>query len=130
MHVFFWELCTMWKIVTIIFCYFSIVGNPLVCATGNEPNCHGMTLMPISMNLNNTQGKIFEIKIMINHLCNTDTSNWKCVVSNTNTTLTRIVTFNHFYFFFKFLMVSTFLCSIVSSVWCRFRCLYQYIIFN
>ncbi|CAJ2669235.1 unnamed protein product [Trifolium pratense] len=34
---------------------FSIVGNPLVCATGNEPNCHGMTLMPISMNLNNTQ---------------------------------------------------------------------------
>ncbi|KAK2413253.1 protein NSP-INTERACTING KINASE [Trifolium repens] len=34
---------------------FSIVGNPLVCATGIEPNCHGMTLMPISMNLNNTQ---------------------------------------------------------------------------
>ncbi|KAL5095703.1 hypothetical protein RYX36_000030 [Vicia faba] len=33
---------------------FSIVGNPLVCATGNEPNCHGMTLMPISMNLSNT----------------------------------------------------------------------------
>ncbi|KAL9297363.1 hypothetical protein ACSQ67_023259 [Phaseolus vulgaris] len=34
---------------------FSIVGNPLVCATGKEPNCHGMTLMPMSMNLNNTE---------------------------------------------------------------------------
>ncbi|KEH21801.1 NSP-interacting kinase-like protein [Medicago truncatula] len=37
---------------------FSIVGNPLVCATGNEPNCHGMTLMPISMNLTNTQDSV------------------------------------------------------------------------
>ncbi|RDY02300.1 Protein NSP-INTERACTING KINASE 1, partial [Mucuna pruriens] len=36
--------------------YF-IVGNPLVCATGKEPNCHGMTLMPMSMNLNNTEGR-------------------------------------------------------------------------
>ncbi|XP_004507264.1 protein NSP-INTERACTING KINASE 1-like [Cicer arietinum] len=33
---------------------FSIVGNPLVCATGKETNCHGMKLMPMSMNLNNT----------------------------------------------------------------------------
>ncbi|KAK7244111.1 hypothetical protein RIF29_38929 [Crotalaria pallida] len=32
-----------------------IVGNPLVCATGKEPNCHGITLMPMSMNLNNTE---------------------------------------------------------------------------
>ncbi|XP_020977787.1 protein NSP-INTERACTING KINASE 1 isoform X1 [Arachis ipaensis] len=34
---------------------FNIVGNPLVCATGKEPNCHGMTLMPMSMNLNGTE---------------------------------------------------------------------------
>ncbi|CAI8594187.1 unnamed protein product [Vicia faba] len=33
---------------------FSIVGNPLVCATEKETNCHGMKLMPMSMNLNNT----------------------------------------------------------------------------
>ncbi|KAI5444009.1 histidine kinase osmosensor [Lathyrus oleraceus] len=33
---------------------FSIVGNPLVCATAKETNCHGMKLMPMSMNLNNT----------------------------------------------------------------------------
>ncbi|XP_022759962.1 protein NSP-INTERACTING KINASE 1-like [Durio zibethinus] len=34
---------------------FSIVGNPLICATGSEPECRGMTLMPMSMNLNNSQ---------------------------------------------------------------------------
>ncbi|KAG4937566.1 hypothetical protein JHK85_052485 [Glycine max] len=34
---------------------YLIIGNPLVCATGKEPNCHGMTLMPMSMNLNNTE---------------------------------------------------------------------------
>ncbi|RYR60331.1 hypothetical protein Ahy_A04g017411 isoform A [Arachis hypogaea] len=34
---------------------FLIVGNPLVCATGKEPNCHGLTLMPMSMNLNGTE---------------------------------------------------------------------------
>ncbi|GMI77024.1 NSP-interacting kinase 1 [Hibiscus trionum] len=34
---------------------FSIVGNPLICPTGAEPGCHGMTLMPMSMNLNSTQ---------------------------------------------------------------------------
>ncbi|KAK8711934.1 hypothetical protein V6N13_147190 [Hibiscus sabdariffa] len=34
---------------------FSIVGNPLICPTGAEPECHGMTLMPMSMNLNSTQ---------------------------------------------------------------------------
>ncbi|KAJ1406465.1 Serine/threonine-protein kinase, active site [Sesbania bispinosa] len=34
---------------------FLILGNPLICATGKEPNCHGMTLMPMSMNLNNTE---------------------------------------------------------------------------
>ncbi|KAI5388492.1 hypothetical protein KIW84_074253 [Lathyrus oleraceus] len=33
---------------------FSIVGNPLVCATAKETNCHGMKFMPMSMNLNNT----------------------------------------------------------------------------
>jgi len=37
---------------------FSIVGNPLVCATEKETNCHGMKLMPMSMNLNNTNCKI------------------------------------------------------------------------
>ncbi|KAL2951220.1 hypothetical protein AAZX31_19G035300 [Glycine max] len=34
---------------------FSIVGNPLICATEKEKNCHGMTLMPMSMNLNDTE---------------------------------------------------------------------------
>ncbi|KAL2335341.1 hypothetical protein Fmac_016554 [Flemingia macrophylla] len=33
---------------------FSIVGNPLVCVTEKEKNCHGMTVMPMSMNLNST----------------------------------------------------------------------------
>lgn len=34
---------------------FNIVGNPLICATGSEADCNGMELMPMSMNLNNTQ---------------------------------------------------------------------------
>ncbi|OIW07331.1 hypothetical protein TanjilG_11965 [Lupinus angustifolius] len=34
---------------------FNIIGNPLVCSTGKEPNCHGMTLKPMSMNLTNTE---------------------------------------------------------------------------
>ncbi|GJT85352.1 NSP-interacting kinase 1-like protein [Tanacetum coccineum] len=34
---------------------FNIVGNPLMCPAGSEEQCFGMTLMPISMPLNNTQ---------------------------------------------------------------------------
>ncbi|XP_071710238.1 protein NSP-INTERACTING KINASE 1-like [Rutidosis leptorrhynchoides] len=34
---------------------FNIVGNPLMCPTGSEHQCFGMTLMPISMPLNTTQ---------------------------------------------------------------------------
>ncbi|MFS7974149.1 putative protein kinase RLK-Pelle-LRR-II family [Helianthus anomalus] len=34
---------------------FNIVGNPLMCPTGSEQQCYGMTLMPISMPLNTTQ---------------------------------------------------------------------------
>lgn len=34
---------------------FNIVGNPLICATGSEQQCFGMTLMPMSMTLNATQ---------------------------------------------------------------------------
>ncbi|PWA61705.1 protein kinase-like domain-containing protein [Artemisia annua] len=34
---------------------FNIVGNPLMCPTGSEEQCVGMTLMPISMPLNNTR---------------------------------------------------------------------------
>ncbi|KAL5582037.1 hypothetical protein UlMin_014479 [Ulmus minor] len=34
---------------------FNIVGNPLICPTGSEPGCYGMTLMPMSMNLNSTE---------------------------------------------------------------------------
>ncbi|XVE71978.1 hypothetical protein DITRI_Ditri11bG0001500 [Diplodiscus trichospermus] len=37
---------------------FSIVGNPLICATGSEPECHGMILMPMSMNLNSSQASL------------------------------------------------------------------------
>ncbi|KAF3548701.1 hypothetical protein DY000_02000651 [Brassica cretica] len=33
---------------------FSIVGNPLICPTGKEPDCNGTTLIPMSMNLNDT----------------------------------------------------------------------------
>ncbi|XP_010558548.1 PREDICTED: protein NSP-INTERACTING KINASE 1-like isoform X2 [Tarenaya hassleriana] len=33
---------------------FSIVGNPLICPTGAEPDCNGTALMPMSMNLNET----------------------------------------------------------------------------
>ncbi|KAL8251150.1 hypothetical protein R6Q59_034843 [Mikania micrantha] len=34
---------------------FNIVGNPLLCPTGSDQQCYGMTLMPISMPLNTTQ---------------------------------------------------------------------------
>ncbi|XP_050228998.1 protein NSP-INTERACTING KINASE 1-like [Mercurialis annua] len=34
---------------------FNIVGNPLICPTGSEPECFGTTLIPMSMNLNSTQ---------------------------------------------------------------------------
>ncbi|CAI9096354.1 OLC1v1032474C1 [Oldenlandia corymbosa var. corymbosa] len=34
---------------------FNILGNPMICATGKEPECNGTTPMPISMPLNNTQ---------------------------------------------------------------------------
>ncbi|KAG2713928.1 hypothetical protein I3760_03G002100 [Carya illinoinensis] len=34
---------------------FNIVGNPLICPTGSEPDCNGTTLMPMSMNLNSSQ---------------------------------------------------------------------------
>lgn len=35
---------------------FSIVGNPLICATGSEKECLGASLMPMSMPLNGSQG--------------------------------------------------------------------------
>ena len=62
------EFCTDFKILLIPLCCFSIVGNPLVCATEKEKNCHGMTLMPMPMNLNNTEGKILSDLLMI--FCN------------------------------------------------------------
>ncbi|KAK1268249.1 Protein NSP-INTERACTING KINASE 1 [Acorus gramineus] len=33
---------------------FSIVGNPLICATGSEQDCYGTMPMPLSFNLNNS----------------------------------------------------------------------------
>ncbi|XP_065854809.1 protein NSP-INTERACTING KINASE 1-like isoform X2 [Euphorbia lathyris] len=33
---------------------FNIIGNPQICPTGSEPDCFGTSLMPMSMNLNNT----------------------------------------------------------------------------
>ncbi|CAI9276796.1 unnamed protein product [Lactuca saligna] len=33
---------------------FNIVGNPLICQTGSEEECYGMTLLPMSMTLNTT----------------------------------------------------------------------------
>ncbi|XP_017219852.1 protein NSP-INTERACTING KINASE 1 isoform X2 [Daucus carota subsp. sativus] len=34
---------------------FNILGNPLICPTGTEPECYGTTLMPMSMPLNKTR---------------------------------------------------------------------------
>ncbi|XP_044505052.1 protein NSP-INTERACTING KINASE 1-like [Mangifera indica] len=34
---------------------FSILGNPLICATGSEPDCYGTQLMPMSMNVNSSE---------------------------------------------------------------------------
>ncbi|KAL3501598.1 hypothetical protein ACH5RR_036047 [Cinchona calisaya] len=34
---------------------FNIFGNPMICATGKEPECNGTTPMPLSMSLNNSQ---------------------------------------------------------------------------
>ncbi|CAN1826545.1 Protein NSP-INTERACTING KINASE 1 [Linum perenne] len=42
---------------------FSIVGNPLICPTGSEPECFGTTLMPMSMNLNGTESKHEEVSL-------------------------------------------------------------------
>ncbi|XP_023748607.1 protein NSP-INTERACTING KINASE 1 [Lactuca sativa] len=36
---------------------FNIIGNPMMCKTGSDQQCYGMTLMPISMPLNNTQSE-------------------------------------------------------------------------
>ncbi|XP_010453748.1 PREDICTED: protein NSP-INTERACTING KINASE 1 isoform X2 [Camelina sativa] len=38
---------------------FSIVGNPLICPTGAEPDCNGTTLIPMSMNLNATGAPLY-----------------------------------------------------------------------
>ncbi|CAN6872913.1 unnamed protein product [Brassica oleracea] len=38
---------------------FSIVGNPLICPTGKEPDCNGTTLIPMSMNLNETRAPLY-----------------------------------------------------------------------
>ncbi|KAL3346610.1 hypothetical protein AABB24_025179 [Solanum stoloniferum] len=34
---------------------FNIVGNPLICETGSEPDCYGMQLLPMSMALNGSE---------------------------------------------------------------------------
>ncbi|KAK1363027.1 Protein kinase domain-containing protein [Heracleum sosnowskyi] len=34
---------------------FNILGNPLICPTGKEPECYGTTLIPMSMPLNKTR---------------------------------------------------------------------------
>ncbi|GMH27548.1 hypothetical protein Nepgr_029391 [Nepenthes gracilis] len=34
---------------------FNIVGNPQICATGNEKDCYGTTPLPLLFNLNNSQ---------------------------------------------------------------------------
>ncbi|XP_031110223.1 protein NSP-INTERACTING KINASE 1-like [Ipomoea triloba] len=36
----------------------NIVGNPLICATGSEPHCHGTTLLPMSMTLNGSEAAL------------------------------------------------------------------------
>ena len=59
------EFCADFRILLIPLCCFSIEGNPLVCATEKEKNCHGMKLMPMSMNLNDTEGKIL-LELLMN----------------------------------------------------------------
>lgn len=54
---------TNYKILPIHSCCYSVVGNPLVCAIGKETNCPGMTLMPMSMNLNSTEGKFLPYNV-------------------------------------------------------------------
>ncbi|XP_060191929.1 protein NSP-INTERACTING KINASE 1-like isoform X1 [Lycium barbarum] len=34
---------------------FNIIGNPLICETGSEPDCYGMQLLPMSMTLNSSE---------------------------------------------------------------------------
>uniref|UniRef100_M1AML1 non-specific serine/threonine protein kinase n=1 Tax=Solanum tuberosum TaxID=4113 RepID=M1AML1_SOLTU len=34
---------------------YIIVGNPLICETGSEPDCYGMQLLPMSMTLNGSE---------------------------------------------------------------------------
>ncbi|KAK4373284.1 hypothetical protein RND71_008668 [Anisodus tanguticus] len=34
---------------------FNILGNPMICATGKEPECNGTTPMPLSFSLNNPE---------------------------------------------------------------------------
>ncbi|KAJ1280845.1 hypothetical protein BS78_04G263300 [Paspalum vaginatum] len=41
---------------------FNIVGNPLICAATTEQDCYGSLPMPMSYNLNNTQGTLMPAK--------------------------------------------------------------------
>ncbi|XP_016455508.1 protein NSP-INTERACTING KINASE 1 isoform X1 [Nicotiana tabacum] len=34
---------------------FDIIGNPLICPTGSEPDCYGTQLLPMSMTLNSSE---------------------------------------------------------------------------
>ncbi|KAG1327501.1 putative protein NSP-INTERACTING KINASE 1 [Cocos nucifera] len=47
-----------YSVVKLTFC--SIVGNPLICATGSEQDCYGMVPMSSSFNLNNSQNQCNE----------------------------------------------------------------------
>ncbi|XP_073292938.1 protein NSP-INTERACTING KINASE 1-like isoform X1 [Primulina huaijiensis] len=41
---------------------FNIIGNPSICETGSEPQCSGITLIPMSMSLNTTQTALTSAK--------------------------------------------------------------------
>lgn len=41
---------------------FNIIGNPSICETGSEPQCSGITLIPMSMALNTTQSALTSAK--------------------------------------------------------------------
>ncbi|CAH8360881.1 unnamed protein product [Eruca vesicaria subsp. sativa] len=45
-----------------------IVGNPLICPTGKEPDCNGTTLIPMSMNLNNTGDGHYHQEVSLGNL--------------------------------------------------------------
>lgn len=60
-HLFCFPLLMIRENKSFFFSYWcSILGNPIICATGKEPECNGTTSMPMPFTLNNSQSKNLE----------------------------------------------------------------------